>query len=571
MIRRLHIENIAIIDRVDIDFTPGFNVLSGETGAGKSIIIDSLNAILGGRVSREVIRTGEQKAFVSAEFSDVDPRCISWLTEAGYEPEGDSIVISREMYTDGRNNCRVCGRPAGLNILRSAAFYLIGIHGQHDGRDLLDEEKHIDYLDSYASLGGALEGYSRSYDMLLSLNRKLKNMSLSASERQRRLEMLEYQTSELRAAEVQPGELERLTERRAELSSFDKIRSALSAAYAALQGDGEEGGAAEALYSAESSINECEKVSYSYRSLAARAGELTVLASELASDLGAALRELTYSPLELNEVDDRIELITRLSKKLGTPADELPSLLEKLDDELLSLTNYEDDLEGIKREYAEKRALVSAEAAALHDARCESGKRLSAEVERELSELGMAGARFYTDVTSLSTPSQAHFTRKGTDGVRFLLSANRGEELRPIAKVASGGELSRIMLAIKNVLPDLAESAAAVFDEIDTGVSGRAATMVGAKLYSVASKRQVLCVTHLPQIACLADNHLMISKSSEGGRTVSSVTPLEREGRIAELARLTGGVNITEATLKNAADMLTQAEQQKKIMKQEIK
>ena len=556
MLRNLYIENIAVIQQADIDFSTGLTVLSGETGAGKSIIIDALSAILGGRVSRDLIRTGQSKACVAGTFADLPEQVLELAREQGFEPEEGQLLIRREMFADGRNQCRINGRPASLSNLKALGEKLVSIYGQHDGQHLLNEQLHLDYLDAFADLGQPLEDYLRQYEALLQLNRRMKALSMSTAEKERRRAALPGRIEELKKANVKPGEQDELLSLRLRLQNGEKITEGLAEAAVCLDGGEQSEGAADLLAQAAKSLSRGARYSAAAEQLETKMRELALLAADLSGELADELSRMEFSPEKLEQTERRLDQIAKLCVKYAVPADGLEEHLASLEQELDALDNLDDNLDELKAQYAEMRAALYEQAGALHDLRCQAAERLSQAIERELHDLDLKNARFRAEVEDLRTENQARFTKKGTDNVRFLLSANAGEDLKPLSKVASGGELSRIMLAMKTVLSAGEQGMAAVFDEVDAGVSGRAAQRVAEKLQAMAKTRQVLCITHLPQIAAVADGHLLIAKTEREGRTFTEVTPLDREGRKREIARIIGGAVITETTLASAEEML---------------
>ena len=556
MLRNLYIENIAVIQQADIDFSTGLTVLSGETGAGKSIIIDALSAILGGRVSRDLIRTGQSKACVAGTFADLPEQVLELAREQGFEPEEGQLLIRREMFADGRNQCRINGRPASLSNLKTLGEKLVSIYGQHDGQHLLNEQLHLDYLDVFADLGQPLEDYLRQYEALLQLNRRMKALSMSTAEKERRRAALPGRIEELKKANVKPGEQDELLSLRLRLQNGEKITEGLAEAAVCLDGGEQSEGAADLLAQAAKSLSRGARYSAAAEQLETKMRELALLAADLSGELADELSRMEFSPEKLEQTERRLDQIAKLCVKYAVPADGLEEHLASLEQELDALDNLDDNLDELKAQYAEMRAALYEQAGALHDLRCQAAERLSQAIERELHDLDLKNARFRAEVEDLRSENQARFTKKGTDNVRFLLSANAGEDLKPLSKVASGGELSRIMLAMKTVLSAGEQGMAAVFDEVDAGVSGRAAQRVAEKLQAMAKTRQVLCITHLPQIAAVADGHLLIAKTEREGRTFTEVTPLDREGRKREIARIIGGAVITETTLASAEEML---------------
>lgn len=556
MLCNLYIENIAVIQQADIDFLGGLTVLSGETGAGKSIIIDALSAILGGRTSRELIRTGQSKACVAATFAQLSDEVVALLAEMGFEPEEGQLLVRRELYADGRNQCRINGKPASLSNLKALGEKLVSIYGQHDGQHLMNEQLHMDYLDAFGGLEEPLAQYLSHYDALLQLNRKMKALSMSTTEKERRRSLLPARIDELKKAKVRPGEQEELLALRQELQNGEKIAQGMADAAVLLDGSDGVESVPDRLAQAVKALSRGARYSAAADELEKRMRELSLLAADLSGDLADELTRLQYSPEKLEETERRLDQISKLCIKYSLQADQLEEHLTALEEELDTLDHLDDSLDELKGEYAAMRAALYEEAGSLHGLRCKAAEQMASRIEQELRDLDLKNARFCADVEDLRTETQTRFTKKGTDAVRFLLSANAGEDLKPLAKVASGGELSRIMLAMKTVLSAGEQGMSAVFDEVDAGVSGRAAQRVAEKLQALSQYRQVLCITHLPQIAAVADQHLLIAKSEREGRTFTEVTPLDREGRKREIARIIGGAVITEKTLANAEEML---------------
>ena len=556
MLCNLYIENIAVIQQADIDFSGGLTVLSGETGAGKSIIIDALSAILGGRTSRELIRTGQSKACVAATFAQLSDEVVALLAEMGFEPEEGQLLARRELYADGRNQCRINGKPASLSNLKALGEKLVSIYGQHDGQHLMNEQLHMDYLDAFGGLEEPLAQYLSHYEALLQLNRKMKALSMSTAEKERRRSLLPARIDELKKAKVRPGEQEELLALRQELQNGEKIAQGMADAAVLLDGSDGMESVPDRLAQAVKALSRGARYSAAADELEKRMRELSLLAADLSGDLADELTRLQYSPEKLEETERRLDQISKLCIKYSLQADQLEEHLTALEEELDTLDHLDDSLDELKGEYAAMRAALYEEAGSLHGLRCKAAEQMASCIEQELRDLDLKNARFCADVEDLRTETQTRFTKKGTDAVRFLLSANAGEDLKPLAKVASGGELSRIMLAMKTVLSAGEQGMSAVFDEVDAGVSGRAAQRVAEKLQALSQHRQVLCITHLPQIAAVADQHLLIAKSEREGRTFTEVTPLDREGRKREIARIIGGAVITEKTLANAEEML---------------
>ncbi len=552
MLELLHIENIAIIEAADIEFAPGFNALTGETGAGKSIVIDSLSAVLGQRTSRELIRTGADKAFVSAAFSGTAPELTE---ELGIQPEADgTLLLQREIQTDGKNVCRVNGRPVTVGQLRALGARLLNIHGQHDGQQLLDEEQHIVYLDSFGRVESLAITYAEKYKNFTDIRRQIGALQMDEAEKARRVDTLQYKIEELRRAKLTPGEEEELTARRGMLRNAEKFLGAVAGADYALNGDDSGGGALSALRQAQDALGGVRHLDDAFGQLYERLGEAYSEVYDIAATVEDKRGELDVSPGELDRVESRMDLLYRLKKKYGATVEDMLDYQARCEAELAQIEDAGDTLVRLEQALskAEKEARQAAQA--LSDARKAAAEQLTAQILTELQQLDMGKIRFAVDFAEKPLDSD------GMDTVRFLMSANVGEELRPIHKIASGGELARIMLAMKNVLSEQDHVGTMVFDEVDTGVSGRAAQKVAEKMARISRRKQVLCVTHLPQLAAMADTHFSVEKGERGGRTYTEVRRLDREQRRRELARLTGGSHVSQTMLDGAEELLVQAE-----------
>ena len=552
MLELLHIENIAIIEAADIEFAPGFNALTGETGAGKSIVIDSLSAVLGQRTSRELIRTGAEKAFVSAAFSGMAPELTE---ELGIQPEADgTLLLQREIQTDGKNVCRVNGRPVTVGQLRALGARLLNIHGQHDGQQLLDEEQHIVYLDSFGRVESLAITYAEKYKNFTDIRRQIGALQMDEAEKARRVDTLQYQIEELKRAKLKPGEEEELTARRGMLRNAEKFLDAVAGADYALNGDDSGGGALSALRQAQDALSGVRHLDDAFGQLYERLGEAYSEVYDIAATVEDKRGELDVSPGELDRVESRMDLLYRLKKKYGATVEDMLDYQARCEAELAQIEDAGDTLARLEQALskAEKEARQAAQA--LSDARKAAADRLTSQILAELQQLDMGKIRFAVDFAEKPLDSD------GMDTVRFLMSANVGEELRPIHKIASGGELARIMLAMKNVLSEQDHVGTMVFDEVDTGVSGRAAQKVAEKMARISRRKQVLCVTHLPQLAAMADTHFSVEKGERGGRTYTEVRRLDREQRRRELARLTGGSHVSQTMLDGAEELLVQAE-----------
>lgn len=549
MLQTLYIENIAVIEKLSVNFERGLNVLTGETGAGKSIIIDAINAVLGQRVTRDIIRTGESSAFVSAQFDDVNQAVKSRLAEMGFDTEDDMLILQRSLNANGKSACKINGRPATVTMLRTIGQSLINIHGQHESYELFSPETHIDYIDSYGACGALLDAYRAKYRQYKILLKKLNEATNDESERLREIDILQFQTQELFDADIQPGEEEALDSERSALMNFEKIFSLLTKAKMSLDGDDNNGGA-EALDIAANAMQSAASYNEEYTELADALTDLYYNLRDITEGIGDALDNIESDPRRLEEIEERLDLINRLTRKYNCEADALPSLAEEMQARLEKLLDYDknrDELTAACRE-AESEAVLAAKA--LSRRRREASAEFAERVKEEMRFLNMPNVELVPCFEGIS------LSAKGADKVELLISANPGEAPRPVAKIASGGELSRMMLAIKTVLADTDTVDTLIFDEVDTGISGSAAEKVGLKLQEVSRGCQVLCVTHQAQIAALADTHYLIKKQVDGGRTFTDVVPLDRDGRVHELARIIGGVNITRAALSHAESML---------------
>lgn len=554
MLELLHIENIAIIERADIEFERGFNALTGETGAGKSIVIDALGAVLGQRTSRELIRTGAEKAFVSAAFGDV-PAELPGLAENGLAPEEDgTLLLQRELYGDGKNVCRVSGRPVTVAQLRRIGASLLNIHGQHDGQQLLDEEQHLIYLDRFGRVEEELDAYRTRYDAWRATRREMDALRMDEAEKARRVDMLRHQIGELERADLQEGEEEALLARRNILRNGEKFISAISEADVCLNGGDEGLGAVSAIKEAEDALRSLRSLGDAFITLSDRLEALRCEAYDLAETIRDKKDEYDFSPQELDAVESRCDQLYRLKKKYGSSVEEMLAYLERSREELDRIEYADDRLAQLEQKLKAQEKAARDAAKTLSEKRRAAAKELEARISRELSELDMPKLRFSIDFQG------KELAEDGTDTVAFLMSANVGEALRPIQKIASGGELSRIMLALKNVLAEQDSVMTMVFDEVDTGVSGRAAQRVAEKLAKLSRTRQVLCVTHLPQLTAMADVHFGVEKGEENGRTLTRVRLLDRVARRAEIARMSGGDHPSETMLSGAEELLSAAE-----------
>lgn len=550
MLSELKIQNIAVIESADISFEKGFNVLSGETGAGKSIIIDALSAVLGERTSRELIRTGADRANVSALFRDLPPETDRILEELDLEPAGGELLISRTIFAEGRNNCRVNGAPVTVAMLKRLGAYLISIHGQHDSQMLLDPETHYRYLDELGNYSDILERYRAHYEEFVTLYRRYKQLSTDEETLLRRIDFLKFEIAEIEAANIRVGEYDELMDRRTFFRNSEKIVQGLNKALAALS-DGEETDGAVTL--AFDALSDLKTPAMHLEDVDAARSQLSDAAYTLQGvrdSLSDALLQCQYDPAEQDNVEDRIAELNKLRSRFGATEEEILAKLEEERAELRDIEVSDADRKELEGVLEEKKTVLLADAEALTEARRETARQFEARVAEELAFLNMPYVQLGTSF------ERCKLNTNGADVIEFLISPNPGEALKPLSKIASGGELSRIMLAIQNVLSGKGNVGTMIFDEIDTGVSGSASEKIARKLKQVSRDRQVLCVTHSPQVAAYADAHYLIEKRVEDGKTFTSVTPLGRAEREAEIARIIGGETVTELQLRNAAEML---------------
>lgn len=550
MLTSLKIENVAIIESAAIEFGCGLNVLTGETGAGKSIVIDSINAILGERTSRDIIRTGAQNAKVYAVFEDVNAKVRKFLDENGIDCEDGVLIINRTLSREGKNVCRLNGAPVTVSMLREIGSELIDIHGQHDNQALLSPEKHCGFVDSFAGNAEIIADYREKYGRLCEVRSKLKKLTTDESSKSQRIDFLTYQIDELEKAEITPGERDELKARKTLINNSQKVIESLNVAYEALKADG---AGIDMITDAESEISDASAYMETLGEASEKITDIRYELEDIAETVRDAMSEVDFDQSELEEIDERLDLLYRLSKKYGNTEEEMLEYLEKAKTELDNITFSEEKVKELQKQ--EKEALAETEAAAkkLTESRKTAGEKLSEAICSELEFLDMPNVRFVVKCDDIG------LTENGKDEIEFLISANVGEEPKPLAKIASGGELSRIMLAIKNVLAEADGVDTMIFDEIDTGVSGRAAQKIAMKLRSASKGRQVICVTHLAQIAAQGDVHLYISKSVSDGKTYTNIKSLIEEDRVAEIARIMGGMEITKLQLESAREMLRNA------------
>lgn len=553
MLSNLQIENIAVIKSASIDFENGFNVMTGETGAGKSIVIDSLNAILGERTSRELIRSGSDSASVCAEFQNVGDNVKNELEKLGIEKD-DTLIVSRKLTPDGKNVCRINGMPATVSMLKALGVQLVNIHGQLDNQSLLSPETHCSFIDKLAGSGRELNEFKELYSLYIKKENELKSLNTDVNEKNRRLDILNYQIEEIQKADIRLGEKDELTEKLGFLRNAEKILDLLHTAYAALNGDGEMPGAADVAADAASKLLSAADYSSDFTETANGVNDAAMNLSAYTEELRDKIYSLDYDPNETERAEERLDVIYRLSQKYGDSEEDILAYLENAEKERDALSFSDERAEQLRAETEKAYNEALAAAKKLSEIRIEAGKKFSADVERELAFLDMPSVKFIVN------DSVGELYENGIDNIEFLLSANAGEEPKPLSKIASGGELSRIMLAIKCVLSELDDIDTLIFDEIDSGVSGRAALKIAAKMKELSKTHQVICVTHLAQIAAFADEHKLISKEEKDGRTYTCIASLDYNGRKYELARIMGGLTVTQSILNSAEELLSSAE-----------
>lgn len=554
MLSNLKISNIAIIKEAVIDFDNGLNVLTGETGAGKSIIIDAINAILGERTSRELIRTGSNNAEVSAFFENINNDVISVLNEFGIDCEEDkSLLISRKISLDGKNLCKINGSTVTVSMLKKIGQSLINVHGQMDNHNLLNEELHYTYIDSFAENSDIIEEYLNAYNAYCTCKRRYDNLIVDEGEKARKIDLLTYQIKEIEDADIKIGEWEELEKRKKVLQNAEQLISLVSNAVEIINGNDSFSGVADMLNTVSNSLVKASAYDENLNNISDTVAEMSYNIADCASELNSFLYSLDVDPNELDIIEERLDILFKLSKKYGQSEEEILKFLENAQKELDDITFSDKLKEQLEVELNEKYEIMDKASHKLSANRQKFGEIFIESVKNELAFLDMASISFKI------VQNRKAFDETGADEIYFLISANAGEEPKPLSKIASGGELSRIMLAIKNVLASKDNIQTLIFDEVDTGVSGRAAQKIGIKLKEVSKNRQVLCVTHLAQIACFADNHFLISKSESENKTYTKVESLDNNGRIHELARIIGGIEPTKLSLDAAAEMIENA------------
>lgn len=551
MLKTLVIENIAVIKKAQIEFTSGLNVLTGETGAGKSIVVDSINAILGERTSRELVRAGSDNAFVNAYFEDINDDVKLKLNEYDIPIEEDgSLLLSRKISAGGKSVCRVNGLPVTVGILKDIGTHLVNIHGQHDSQALLNPDFHYKFVDAYADCDELLAEYKESFKSFLNIRRQLKSLTSDADERDKQSEILDYQIKELRDADIKVGEWEELKHRKSVILNSQAILNALNTLLGAVNGDDENQGIQSVLSSSDKEITALLDADSQLKPIIEKLDSAEDLLESIKDLISDKMESLDFQPDELDKIEERLDILYTFSNKYGETEQDMLYYLADAERKRALFDNSEQDLERLNAEYDSSLEKTQSLALKLSEVRRKAAEKLGDEICSQLEFLDMPGVKFVTQF------SKGNLSSVGVDKIEFLIRTNPGEEPKPLAKIASGGELSRIMLAIKSIIAKSDSIATLIFDEIDTGVSGKASRKIGLKLKEVGENAQVICVTHSAQIASAADSHFLIKKEYTDNAAFTQIMPLDFEGRKYELARIMGGLNVTESLLKSAEEML---------------
>lgn len=551
MLKTLVIENIAVIKKAQIEFTSGLNVLTGETGAGKSIVVDSINAILGERTSRELVRAGSDNAFVNAYFEDINDDVKLKLNEYDIPIEEDgTLLLSRKISAGGKSVCRVNGLPVTVGILKDIGTHLVNIHGQHDSQALLNPDFHYKFVDAYADCDELLAEYKDSFKSFLNIRRQLKSLTSDADERDKQSEILDYQIKELRDADIKVGEWEELKHRKSVILNSQAILNALNTLLGAVNGDDENQGIQSVLSSSDKEITALLDADTQLKPIKEKLDSAEDLLESIKDLISEKMESLDFQPDELDKIEERLDILYTFSNKYGETEQDMLYYLADAERKRALFDNSEQDLERLNAEYDSSLEKTQSLALKLSEVRQKAAEKLGEEICSQLEFLDMPGVKFVTQF------SKGNLSSVGVDKIEFLIRTNPGEEPKPLAKIASGGELSRIMLAIKSIIAKSDSIATLIFDEIDTGVSGKASRKIGLKLKEVGENAQVICVTHSAQIASAADSHFLIKKEYTDNAAFTQIMPLDFEGRKYELARIMGGLNVTESLLKSAEEML---------------
>ncbi|MBE6898537.1 MAG: DNA repair protein RecN [Ruminococcaceae bacterium] len=553
MLSQLYIKNIAVIREADIEFGPGFNVFTGETGAGKTMLISAINGVLGARLSRDIIRSGEDSAAISALFTGISDAAAQRIEELGYDAADREVLISREI--GAKNSCKINGRPATMQILREIASELIDVHGQKDNHRLLDPQYHIEYIDDFGELTGLRESYRSVYRQMQEIRKKLRAMQQSDREKEQRIALLQYQVNEIETANLQPGEDEELSQRRDTIRNAERILKLTAEAKGLLDGGEDSDGAANMLTQLAEVLGKLSRFVPELSDAAAQVTEVSYTIHDVSGEISRYLDHLDFDPHSLDEIEDRLELIQSFKRKYGATIEEIQAYGQRAADQLREIQFSQEIIDDLVEQEKALLPQLAQAADELTSARHQAARNFLSCIKRELEFLNMPNVKLTVSA------DRCDYMPNGQDELELLISSNAGEAPKPLAKIASGGELSRVMLSIKNVLAEKDQVGTAIFDEIDTGVSGSAAQKIGKKLQEVSRNRQVICVTHLAPVAACGDSHLFIHKDVEEGRTYTRVDLLSEEERVREIARIVSGDDITETALNNAREMLNLAHQ----------
>jgi len=555
MLAQIYIQNVAVIEKVTVELGLGLNAFTGETGAGKSILINAINAITGGRTSKDIVRTGADKAVISAVFSDISDSRRQQLADLGYElEEGEDLLVMRTVSADGKSSCKINGIPATISMLKEATAGLADIYGQHDTAELMAADKHIAFVDGFADTAELIKEYRENYSQMRRIEKDIEKLVMDERDKEQLISILQYQVDEIDAAELEPGEEEELDKRRKLIKNSEKLAGIFADVEDCMNGTDDGDGALTLLDNFRDSFEQLSEFYPELSESVQRANEIYYELEEMLNDVRSYSEDIEFDPMLLDSIERRLDIIYRLKRKYGGSIDEILAFGENARTRLDDISFSDEKLEKLKRDLAVCKKEAAKKAEELSQKRREGAKVFAERVMEELKFLDMPNVIFSVKA------ERTELSENGIDKLEFMISTNPGEPAKPLAKTASGGELSRIMLSIKNVVSDKDGVETLIFDEIDTGVSGRAAYKIGKKLKEVSNGRQILCVTHLAQVAAFADNHLLIKKDVRNGRTFTGIYPLERDERIAELARIGGGDIISETMLKNAEEMLDKAQ-----------
>ena len=558
MLRTLKIENIAVIEKAEINFGYGFNCLTGETGAGKSILIDSINAVLGSKTSRDLIRNGQTKASVTAVFDFPEEQIKFLLSYAGVDADTDALILSRVMTADGRNTCRINGEPVNVGTLKRIGTKIVSIHGQSDNQELMNVDNHLSFVDMFASDEDLLSDYRKSFNKLKDIAKQIKRLTISESEKERKKEMLCFQIDEIQKAEIKPGEIEKLEKKKKTAENYASLNSMLKEAESDVIGDEENSGAADLISDCLKCLQKASEINSDIKNLSDSAQDIYFNISDLGSRISSLLSDFEENSYEdINYINDRLNLLYTITSKYGGSEENTLEFLETANSELDLIENNDETIAKLNSEFAEKKSETLNLAYKMSSERKKYASVLEKRIDSELADLNMSDAKFFVNF------KEKKYSSDGIDEVEFFIKTNKGETAKPLVKTASGGELSRIMLAMKNVFVGKSPVDTLIFDEIDSGVSGKAAEKIAEKLYSVSKNCQVICITHLPSIASFADTQFRISKYTDSDRTFTKVEPLDFDGRKHEIARLIGGDENDSVHLMSAEKLLSDAQNYK--------